>query len=40
MLLVAGDKAGNWQRWYDANIPLAEKRYEAHLIELEIREYE
>ncbi len=40
VLLVAGDKAGNWQRWYDANIPLAEKRYEAHLIELETREYE
>lgn len=40
VLLVAGDKAGNWQKWYDVNIPLAEKRYEAHLIELEIREYE
>ncbi|MFI7027603.1 type II toxin-antitoxin system RelE/ParE family toxin [Microbispora rosea] len=40
VLLVAGDKAGNWQKWYDVNIPLAEKRYEAHLIELKIREYE
>ncbi|GGO01171.1 type II toxin-antitoxin system RelE/ParE family toxin [Microbispora bryophytorum] len=40
VLLVAGDKAGNWQKWYDVNIPQAEKRYEAHLIELEIREYE
>ncbi|MDR3082975.1 MAG: type II toxin-antitoxin system RelE/ParE family toxin [Streptomyces sp.] len=40
VLLLAGDKAGNWQRWYDANIPLAEKRYQAHLTELDTREYE
>lgn len=40
VLLVAGGKAGNWQKWYDVNIPLAEKRYEAHLTELKIREYE
>ena len=29
--LVAGDKAGNWRRWYEANIPLADERYEEHL---------
>ncbi|MGY0060240.1 hypothetical protein ACWY4P_27465 [Streptomyces sp. LZ34] len=40
MLQVAGDKAGNWQGWYDANIPIAEKRYQAHLADLETREYE
>ncbi|MEW2493578.1 type II toxin-antitoxin system RelE/ParE family toxin [Streptomyces nodosus] len=40
VLLLAGDKAGNWQRWYDANIPLAEKRYQVHLAELDTREYE
>lgn len=40
VLLVAGDKAGNWQRWYEVNIPLAEKRYQAHLAELDTREYE
>lgn len=28
LLLVAGDKAGNWQRWYRTAIPLAEQRYE------------
>ena len=28
VLLVAGDKAGNWQRWYRTAIPLAEQRYE------------
>lgn len=27
ILLVAGDKAGNWKKWYDANIPIAEDRY-------------
>ena len=27
VLLVAGDKAGNWSRWYRDNIPLAEGRY-------------
>ena len=40
VLLVAGDKAGNWQRWYDINIPLAEERYQAHLADLKTREYE
>ncbi|MFI1962764.1 type II toxin-antitoxin system RelE/ParE family toxin [Streptomyces pathocidini] len=40
VLLVAGDKAGSWRYWYDDNIPLAEKRYQAHLTELETREYE
>ncbi|MGW1292541.1 type II toxin-antitoxin system RelE/ParE family toxin [Streptomyces sp. NPDC002533] len=40
VLLVAGDKAGDWQGWYDANIPLAERRYQSHLAELDSREYE
>lgn len=40
VLLVAGDKPGNWQRWYDINIPLTEERYQAHLDDLENREYE
>ncbi|MFD3354032.1 type II toxin-antitoxin system RelE/ParE family toxin [Streptomyces fradiae] len=40
VLLLAGDKAGSWQRWYDSNIPLAEKRYGEHLAELDTREYE
>lgn len=31
LLLVGGDKAGNWQRWYDAAIPLAEARYAEYL---------
>lgn len=28
ILLVAGDKAGNWKQWYEANIPIAEQRYD------------
>ncbi|MFF9337069.1 hypothetical protein [Streptomyces albogriseolus] len=36
----AGDRAGNWQRWYDINIPLAEERYQARLADLKTREYE
>jgi hypothetical protein len=31
VLLVAGDKSGNWKRWYDINIPIAEERYRQHL---------
>jgi hypothetical protein len=27
ILLVAGDKAGQWQDWYKRAIPLAEERY-------------
>lgn len=33
VLLAAGDKAGNWKRWYEANIPLADDRYAEHLKE-------
>ena len=33
-LLVGGDKTNNWDRWYERNIPLAEQRYEKHLLEL------
>ena len=25
LLLLGGDKAGNWQRWYKENIPIAER---------------
>ncbi|MGV0431208.1 type II toxin-antitoxin system RelE/ParE family toxin [Corynebacterium sp. 20_84] len=28
ILLVAGDKAGNWKRWYEENIPLADERFD------------
>ncbi len=31
ILLLGGDKAGNWKKWYKKNIPIAEKIYEEHL---------
>jgi len=33
VLLVAGDKAGQWRSWYRTAIPLAEHRYEVYLKE-------
>jgi len=30
IMLVAGDKAGNWSRWYDKNIPVADALFTAH----------
>ncbi|GHJ50203.1 hypothetical protein Cs7R123_75450 [Catellatospora sp. TT07R-123] len=33
ILLVAGDKAGQWNAWYRDAIPLAEQRYEIYLKE-------
>lgn len=35
ILLVAGDKAGNWAKWYRANIPIADERFSEHLDRLE-----
>ncbi len=31
VLLVAGDKAGQWNAWYRRAIPSAEERYERYL---------
>lgn len=38
IMLVADDKAGNWQRWYRKNTPVAEQRYRDHLEELHRRQ--
>lgn len=27
LLLLGGDKAGNWERWYPDNVPVAERLY-------------
>ena len=35
LLLLGGDKAGNWQRWYRDNIPLAEQLYLDYTAETE-----
>ena len=28
---VAGDKTNNWTKWYRANIPIADERFQEHL---------
>ena len=38
ILLVAGDKAGDWKRWYSKNIPLADDLFDDHVKRLEGRE--
>ena len=35
VLLVAGDKPGQWARWYRTAIPQAEPLYEGYLAERE-----
>ncbi|WP_239336479.1 type II toxin-antitoxin system RelE/ParE family toxin [Frankia sp. CiP3] len=39
VLLVTGDKSGNWQRWYETAISAADERYDLHLAEIERRDY-
>lgn len=34
VLLVAGDKAGDWKGWYKRAIPVADDRFDEHLSEL------
>jgi hypothetical protein len=34
VLLVAGDKAGAWERWYRVNIPLADDLLDRHVARL------
>ena len=31
ILLVGGDKTNNWDGWYLANVPIADRRFEDHL---------
>jgi hypothetical protein len=35
VLLVGGDKSGNWKDWYDGAIPVAEQHYEEYLNSVE-----
>ena len=37
IMLVAGDKSGDWTRWYKKNIPEADRRFDAHLEQLKGR---
>lgn len=38
VLLVAGDKTGNWLKWYRSAIPLAERLYGDYLNQRELEE--
>ncbi|MEV2278410.1 type II toxin-antitoxin system RelE/ParE family toxin [Nocardiopsis sp. NPDC049922] len=31
IMLVAGDKTGNWKKWYRVNIPIADDRFDEHI---------
>lgn len=35
ILLVGGDKSDDWSGWYDANIPIADDRFDEHQARLE-----
>ena len=37
IVLVTGDKAGNWDGWYRQAIPLADRRFAEHLTALEAK---
>ena len=39
VLLVAGDKSGQWNRWYRTSIPEAERIYEDYLVARKREEY-
>lgn len=32
ILLVGGDKSKSWSKWYVQNVPIADARYDAHLV--------
>jgi hypothetical protein len=34
IFLIAGDKSGNWERWYKKNIPAADDLFDNHLRDL------
>lgn len=36
VLLVGGDKRGEWKRWYDKAVPLADDRFDEWLADLEL----
>ena len=38
IMLTAGDKSRNWQRWYRTNIPIADERFDQHLEKAEKEE--
>ena len=37
ILLVGGDKSGDWDRWYKRHIPIADDRLDGHQVRIEQR---
>jgi hypothetical protein len=35
ILLIGGDKTGRWQEWYRTMIPIADRLYDEHLLEIQ-----
>jgi len=35
VVLVAGDKTNRWKQWYEENIPVADERFEAHVMQVD-----
>ena len=35
ILLIGGDKSGEWSAWYDRMVPVADALFDEHLLELE-----
>jgi hypothetical protein len=33
ILLIGGDKTGQWTRWYERHVPIADDLYDEHLTE-------
>lgn len=31
ILLLGGDKSGQWERWYKVNVPIADALYDEHI---------
>jgi DNA-binding transcriptional regulator YiaG len=38
ILLIGGNKAGEWNAWYDRMVPIADDLFDEHLRELEVKE--
>ncbi|MEV6923199.1 type II toxin-antitoxin system RelE/ParE family toxin [Dactylosporangium sp. NPDC051485] len=36
ILLLGGDKSGNWSGWYEINVPLADQRFSEHQASLPV----
>lgn len=38
IVLLAGDKSGEWKSWYDKNVPIADNLFDTHLADLKHRQ--